>query len=67
MLKKMDLQKTIIDICYNDKLTRREILAAYNQKYNQTMQEAAFNRSLNRGVMKFNQLQNVLDSIGYKR
>ena len=61
----MDLRKKIIDICYNDGLTRRQILNAYNTKYKQDMQEASLNRMINKGNIKFNTLCDVLDAIGY--
>lgn len=60
-----DIKKVIIDICYQDGITRREILAAYNKKYNKTVQEAAFNRMVNNNNIKFNVLVDVLASIGY--
>ena len=62
----IDIRKVIIDICYQDGVTRRQILAAYNKKYNKTVQEASFNKMINNNNIKFNVLIDVLDSIGYK-
>ena len=62
----LDLKKVLMDICYNDNITRREILSHYNKKYNKNVNEPTFSRSINTNVMKFNQLQNVLDSIDYE-
>lgn len=62
----IDIRKVIIDICYQDGVTRRQILTAYNKKYNKTVQEASFNKMINNNNIKFNVLIDVLDSIGYK-
>ena len=62
----IDIRKVIIDICYQDGVTRRQILAAYNKKYNKTVMEPAFNKMINNNNIKFNVLIDVLDSIGYK-
>lgn len=61
-----DIRRAVMDICYLDGITRRQILAAYNKKYNKTVQEASFNKMVNNNNIKFNVLVAVLDSIGYK-
>lgn len=61
----MDMKKTIIDICYDEGITRRYILAEYNKKYNKNVQENSFNRMINTGNIKYRILQDVLDAIGY--
>lgn len=61
----MDFKKFIIDLCYNEGITRRQILNAYNTKYNKDMQEASFNRMINNGNIKLNILCDVMESIGY--
>lgn len=61
-----DIRRAIIDICYSDGITRRQILAAYNNKYNKNMLESVFNKMVNNNNIKFNVLVAVLDSIGYK-
>lgn len=61
-----DIKKVIMDICYQDGITRRKILAMYNEKYNKTVMESAFNKMINNNNIKFNVLIDVLDSIGYK-
>lgn len=61
-----DIKKVIMDICYLDGITRRQILAAYNKKYNKNMLESVFNKMVNNNNIKFNVLVAVLDSIGYK-
>lgn len=61
-----DIKKVIMDICYLDGLTRRQILAAYNKKYNKTVMESAFNKMINNNNVKFNTIVDILDSIGYK-
>lgn len=62
----IDIRKVIMDICYQDGITRRKILAMYNEKYNKTVMESAFNKMINNNNIKFNVLIDVLDSIGYK-
>lgn len=61
----LDLKKEIMDICYNDGITRRKILEEYNKKYSKNVLEQSFNRSINTSNIKFDTLQKVLDSIGY--
>ena len=62
----IDIRKVIMDICYQDGVTRRQILAACNKKYHKTVMEPAFNKMINNNNIKFNVLIDVLDSIGYK-
>lgn len=60
------IRKVIMDICYQDGITRRKILATYNEKYNKKMLESVFNKMINSNNIKFNTLVDILDSIGYK-
>lgn len=54
-----------MDIGYEEGLTRNDIASAYNKKYNKTLQASVLSRTLSKNNMKFNQLYEILDSIGY--
>ena len=60
-----DIKKVIIDIFYQEEVTRRYILDCYNKKYNKEVQEASFNRMINNNNVKFSTLVDILDSVGY--
>ena len=60
-----DIKKVIIDICYQEEVTRRYILDCYNKKYNKEVQEASFNRMINNNNVKFRTLVAIADSVGY--
>lgn len=63
-----DIKKVIIDICYQEGITRRDLIAVYNKKYNKNLLEQTFTKTLsnnNINNIKFNMLVDLLDSIGY--
>lgn len=60
-----DIKKAIIDICYKEGITRRDLIAAYNKKYNKNLLEQTFTKTLTNNNIKFNMLVNMLDAIGY--
>ena len=62
---KADLKKVIIDICYQEGITRRDLIAVYNKKYNKNLLEQTFTKTLSNNNIKFNMLVDLLDSIGY--
>lgn len=59
-----DIKKVIIDICYQEGITRRDLIAVYNKKYNKNLLEQTFTKTLSNNI-KFNMLVDLLDSIGY--
>jgi hypothetical protein len=60
-----DIKKVIIDICYQEGITRRDLIAVYNKKYNKNLLEQTFTKTLSNNNIKFNMLVDLLDSIGY--
>lgn len=60
-----DIKKAIIDICYHEGITRRDLIAAYNKKYNKNLLEQTFTKTLSNNNIKFNMLVDMLDAIGY--
>lgn len=41
-----DIKKVIIDICYQEGITRRDLIAVYNKKYNKNLLEQTFTKTL---------------------
>ena len=58
-------KEVIIDICYQEGITRRDLIAVYNKKYNKNLLEQTFTKTLSNNNIKFNMLVDLLDSIGY--
>ena len=49
-----DIKKVIIDICYQEGITRRDLIAVYNKKYNKNLLEQTFTKTLSNNNIKFN-------------
>ena len=64
-MQEKDVKKIIMDICYQDGITRRDILAAYNKSQGKELQEASFNRMVNTNSIKYKNLFDILNAIGY--
>ena len=64
-MQEKDVKKIIMDICYQEGITRRDILAAYNKNQDKELQEASFNRMVNTNSIKYKNLFDILNAIGY--
>ena len=53
-------------LCANNDMTLLDVMRAYNKKYDKNMVSQTFYRMVNNDNMKYNQLSDMLDSIGYE-
>lgn len=63
----MKTVKEIIDkICYDKRLSQNQLRMIYNQAHGKDVKQQTFNRTINADNMKFNQLVELLDAVGYE-
>lgn len=53
-------------LCANNDMTLLDVMRAYNKKYEKNMVSPTFYKMVNNDNMKYNQLSDMLDSIGYE-
>lgn len=53
-------------LCANNDMTLLDVMRAYNKKYDKNMVSQTFYRMVNDDNMRYNQLSDMLDSIGYE-
>lgn len=53
-------------LCASNDITLLDIMNAYNKKFDKHIFNSSFYRMVNDGNMRYNQLSDMLDSIGYE-
>lgn len=62
----MTLKHKLKVLCANNDLSLLDIMNAYNKKYDKSMVSQTYYRMINNDNMRYNQLSDMLDSIGYE-
>lgn len=62
----MSLKHKLKVLCANNDITLLDIMKAYNKAYDKSMVSQTFYRMVNSNNMRYNQLSDMLDSIGYE-
>lgn len=62
----MSLKHKLKVLCANNDITLLDIMKAYNEKYGKNMISQTFYPMINKDNMRYNQLSDMLDSIGYE-
>ena len=62
----MSLKHKLKVICALNDMTLLDIMRAYNEKYGKAMVSQTYYQMINNDNMRYNQLTDMLDSIGYE-
>ena len=62
----MTLKHKLKVICALNDMTLLDIMRAYNEKYGKAMVSQTYYQMINNDNMRYNQLTDMLDSIGYE-
>lgn len=62
----MSLKHKLKVLCANNDITLLDLMRAYNKKYDKKMISQTFYRMVNNDNMRYNQLSDILDSVGYE-
>lgn len=62
----MSLKHKLNVLCAKNDMSLLDIMKIYNKKYNKSMVSQTYYRMINNDNMRFNQLSDMLDSIGYE-
>ena len=62
----MSLKHKLNVLCAKNDMSLLDIMKIYNKKYDKSMVSQTYYRMINNDNMRFNQLSDMLDSIGYE-
>lgn len=62
----MSLKHKLNVLCAKNDMSLLDIMKIYNKKYDKSMVSQTYYRMINNDNMRFNQLSDMLDAIGYE-
>lgn len=62
----MSLRRKLNVVCASNDITLLDMMKAYNKKYDKNIKDSSFYRMISSNNMRYNQLSDMLDSIGYE-